>query len=84
MANYYSTAPGEIDVSVGSNFYWSVVTGDTIREDHGPVTVNSKLGWLLSGAIDTMEARQISHAYVVITGDPANPLQDDDILVDSL
>ena len=52
-------------------------------EDHGPVTVISKLGWLLSGAIDTMEAR-ISHAYVVITGDPANPLQDDDILVDSL
>ena len=32
-----------------------------------------------------MEARQISHAHVVITGDPANPLQeDDDVLVDSL
>ena len=85
LGNDYSTASGEIDVLVGSNFYWSVVTGDTVWGDHGPFTVNSKLGWLLSGAIDTMEARQISHAYVVITVDPFNSLQeDDDILVDSL
>ena len=85
LADDYSSVPGEIDVLIGSNFYWSVVTGDTVRGDHGPVAVNSKLGWLLSGAVDTMEARQISHAHVVITGDPANPLQeDDDVLVDSL
>ena len=84
LADDCSTTPGEIDVLIGSNFYWSVVTGDTIRGDHGPVAVNSKLGWLLSGAVDTMEARQISHTHVVITGDPANPLQDDDVLVNSL
>ena len=84
LADDYSTTPGEIDVLIGSNFYWSVVTGDTLRGDHGPVAVNSKLGWLLSGAVDTMEARQISHAHVVITGDPANPLQEDDVLVNSL
>ena len=86
MTNDYSTASGEIDVLVGSNFfYWSVVTSNTVRGDHGPLTVNSKLGWLLSGAIDTIETRQISHAHVVIAGDPFNSLQeDDDILVDSL
>ena len=83
LADDYSTTPGEIDVLIESNFYLSVVTGDTIRGDHGPVTINSKLGWLLSGVVDTMKARQISHAHVVITGDPANPLQDDDVLVNS-
>ena len=70
---------------IGSNFYWNVVTGDTLRGDHGPVAVNSKLGWLLSGADDTVEAKQITHSHVIITGSPTNPLQDgDDVLVRSL
>ena len=70
LADDYSATPGEIDVLIGSNFYWSIVTGDTVRGDHGPLAVNSKLiGCLLSGAVDSMEARQISHAHVVITGD---------------
>ena len=56
-----------------------------VRGDHGPVAVNSKLGWLLSGTVETFEAKQISHAHVVITGDPASLLQErDDVLVDSL
>ena len=85
LADDYSVTPGEMDILIGSNFYWIVVTGDTVRGDYGPVAVNSKFGWLLSGAVDTIEAKQISHAHVVITGDPANPLQErDDLLVNSL
>ena len=85
LADNYRGSRGDIDVLIGSNFYWSVVTGDTVRGDHGPVAVNSKLGWLLSGAVDTIEARHISHSHVVITGDPPNPLQgEDDMLVSSL
>ena len=45
LADDYSSAPGEIDVLIGFNFYWGIVMGDTVRGDHGPVTVNGKLGW---------------------------------------
>ena len=40
LADDYSSAPGEIDVLIGSNFYCSVITGDTVRGDHGPVAAN--------------------------------------------
>lgn len=40
---------------------------------------------MLSGTVETFEAKQITHAHVVITGDPASPVQErDDVLVDSL
>ena len=33
-----------IDVLVGSDYYWSIVTGDTVVGDSGPVALGSKLG----------------------------------------
>ena len=40
---------------------------------------------MLFGAVDTLEARRISHVHVIIAGDPANPLQKGgDVLVNSL
>ena len=56
----------EVDVLVGSNFYWNIVTGDVVR-------VSSKLGWLLSGPIDSCEATPVTHACVVVSGIPTNP-----------
>lgn len=85
LADNYNGNGGEIDVLIGSNCYWNIVTGETTRGDHGPVAVNSKLGWLLSGTVDTIESRLISHTYLVISGSPANPVQrEDDVLVNSL
>ena len=85
LADDYSVTPGEIDVLIESNLYWRIVASDIVRGDHGPVAVKSKLGWLLSGTVETFEAKQINHAHVVITGDPASPLQErDDVLVESL
>jgi len=43
--DYDSSKP--IDVLIGSDYYWSIVTGDTIVGNHGPVALSSKLGWLL-------------------------------------
>ena len=40
-----------INLLIGSDYYWSVVTGETIVGDHGPVAVSSKLGWLVSGPL---------------------------------
>lgn len=39
-----------IDILIGSDHYWDVVTGDIARED-GLVAINSKFGWLLSGPV---------------------------------
>jgi len=38
-----------IDLLIGSDHYWDVVTGDIVRGDGGLVAVSSKFGWLVSG-----------------------------------
>ena len=40
-----------IDVLIGSNYYWSVVTGEVLNSDSGPVAMKSVFGWLLSGPV---------------------------------
>ena len=39
----------EVDVLIGSDFYWEFVTGETIRGHGGPVALETTLGWVLSG-----------------------------------
>ena len=77
---------GEIDVLIGSNFYWSIVTGEVVREENGLVAVNSKLGWLLSGPIDSQETSVLSHVNVAISGAATSQVCGDkeDVLRDSL
>jgi hypothetical protein len=43
------TCNDNIDILVGADFYWSMVTGDVVRGDNSPTAISSKLGWLLSG-----------------------------------
>jgi len=42
---------GNIDMLIGSDYYWDIVIGDLKRSGNGPVAVNSKFGWLLSGPV---------------------------------
>ena len=51
LADNLNTDKGEIDIFVGSDFYWSIVTGGLRICDNGPIVVNSKLGWLLLGPV---------------------------------
>ena len=47
-----SNGDAEIDVLIGSDYYWSVVGDENRRgKSEGLVAVNSKLGWLLSGPL---------------------------------
>ena len=39
----------EVDVLIGSDWYWSLVTGRVIRGKTGPTAVHTKVGWILSG-----------------------------------
>lgn len=38
----------DIDILVGADQYWNLVTGRLIRGDSGPTTIYTKLGWVLS------------------------------------
>ena len=45
----------EVDVLIGSDCYWSLVTGRVIRGDNGPTAIHTKVGWVLSGPVDQPE-----------------------------
>jgi hypothetical protein len=45
----------EVDVLIGSDLYWSLVTGRVIRGKSGPIAIHTKVGWVLSGAINNHE-----------------------------
>ena len=39
------------DILIGSDHYWDITTGETIRGNGGPVAMYTHLGWVLSGPI---------------------------------
>ena len=43
----------KIDVLIGADFYWKFITGEIIRNTTGPVALNTVLGWVLSGSLDS-------------------------------
>ena len=39
----------QVDVLIGSDYYWELVTGSVCRSEQGPTAIHTKLGWVLSG-----------------------------------
>ena len=39
----------QVDVLIGSDYYWELVTGSVCRSERGPTAIHTKLGWVLSG-----------------------------------
>ena len=55
LADWRST--DEIDLLIGSNFYWSVVTGKTkTGKNNETVGVETKFGWVLNRPVTSFEA----------------------------
>ena len=44
----------DIDILIGSDLYWEIVTGELCRGVFGPVALNTELGWVLSGPVGTV------------------------------
>ncbi len=38
-----------IDLLIGSDHYWKLVTGRVVKQDSGPTAIETRLGWVLSG-----------------------------------
>ena len=69
LADDWANPRGSIDILIGSDHYWAVVTGEVVRGDdgRGPTAVNSKLGWLLSGPIDGTVGLAATHTNLIIS-----------------
>ena len=57
-----------IDVLIGSDCYRTIIAGQTIMGDQGPVAIDSKLGWLLSGPLDCLKRTMSTHSCMIIHG----------------
>lgn len=46
----------EVDLLLGSDYYWELATGRVSRGEDGPVAMETKLGWVLSGPVPAIES----------------------------
>ena len=54
-----------IDMLLGADYYYKIVTGEVIKGDTGPTAEGSKLGWLLLGPTSTTTSlHTISHLVI--------------------
>ena len=68
-----------IDILIGSDYYWQIVTGDIVNADCGPVAMSSVFGWLLSGPVSHPTTDSTFHSLVVLGKDQCvskNPERD--------
>ena len=57
----------EVDILVGSDQYWDLITGRTHRGESGPVAIETKLGWVLSGPTSAPTGEPVSSGLVTHT-----------------
>lgn len=79
-------AEGSIDILIHCYYYWDFVMGETRLGDKGPIAVNSKLGWLLSGPVKgTLDQSCVTHSNLIIEGhDALFARNEDDIITNTL
>ena len=83
LADDPSSSENSIELFIGSDYYWLFVTGETRRGEEGPIAVESKLGWLLSGPINEVSGDRcyVTHTNLVIEGEkPLFQPSEDDVL----
>jgi len=66
LADSSSSARSTIDVLIGSDFYWQLVGSEIRQGKQGPVAINSKLGWLLSGPLNSAEFTNITSCNLIL------------------
>ena len=62
-----STSDGtaDIDLLIGSDYYWDFVTGRVKRGDTGPVAIHTTFGWILSGTTPTPTDVEIPSSFLI-------------------
>lgn len=54
----------DVDLLVGADYYWELITGTTRRGKEGPVAIHTKVGWVLSGPAPSVEQDQQSTSLI--------------------
>ena len=57
----------EVDILIGSDFYWHFMTGRCIRGEYGPAALETKLGWVLSGPVPWDQEAQCTQTNLTLT-----------------
>lgn len=74
----------EVDILIGSDYYWNFTTGAIRRGDNGPVAIHTSLGWVLSGMISASADQDSSLSFLVthtLRTDAVNPTENlDEVL----
>ena len=56
-----------IDILIGSEYYFDILTGEIVRGESGPVAINSEFGWVVSGPTnDTASGSGTSSVHLLI------------------
>lgn len=73
LADSFSESDGAqseaIDVLIGSDYYWDIVSGEMIRGDCGLTAIDSNYGWLLSGLLHNSTNLTATVSNLIISGD---------------
>ena len=56
-----------VDILIGSDYYWDLVTGSICCSEKGHTAIHTKLGWVLSGPILSSSAVLCSSTYIATT-----------------
>ena len=67
LADNWDQTDCSIDLLIGSDQYWDIVTGETRVRETGPVAVKSSLGWLLSGPVTSTANNIGTHSNLIIS-----------------
>ena len=56
-----------VDILVGSDNYWKLVTGEIINGDSGPTAIKTRLGWVLAGPVEGIAGHNLTNCVVTHT-----------------
>ena len=56
-----------VDILVGSDNYWKLVTGEIINGDSGPTAIKTRLGWVLAGPVEGIASHNSTNLVVTHT-----------------
>lgn len=69
-----------VDVLLGADYYWELATGQVRRGDNGPIAVETKLGWVLSGPMGVPDSYNLLTAHSCMLTVSSQELSLDDTL----
>ncbi len=60
----------KVELLIGSDIYWQLVSSETRTDGRGLTAIDSRFGWLISGAVDDRAAPTVVAVNTVTTDDP--------------